>query len=249
MRSRGLTITSAPYPAIALSLLVALAALVALVGGCVGLLGDGGDEGQGGGAGGPGGASSAKGTSSGADGDDSPVIGASAGGQTHVISDGWSTAPVRYGDNVKMLSYVQMQAEVARATGVVWSGWANSRAVFGGADFVTTYADDRTPSGTKLVTWRKMAFDVCARMLTTEASTPSLFSAVSPTAAIRADDAKVAAQVRLVFTRFFLEDPTAADVDASIKALGDTVAAGGSAEDAWTGLCVGYLSSMRFLTY
>jgi hypothetical protein len=148
-----------------------------------------------------------------------------------------------------MLSFSQMEAEATRATGVTWPDWAANRAVFGGADYVTTFEDDRTPSGTKILTWRKMAFDVCATMLTAEAKAPSLFSAIGPTAPIAAGDPKVASQVKLVFVRFFLEDPALADVDASIQALSDTVAAGGVPQDAWTDLCVGYLSSMRFLTY
>jgi hypothetical protein len=177
------------------------------------------------------------------------VVGASAGGMTHIISDGWAEAPVPYGDNVKMLNFPQMRAEVRRATGVDWPSWAQNRVAFGGADYVATFQDDRTPSATKLVTWRKMAFEVCTTLTNAEASAPSLFSAISPTAPIAANDPKIAAQVKLVFTRFFLDDAGANDVVASTKALTDIVDAGGSPIEAWTGLCVGYLSSMRFLTY
>jgi hypothetical protein len=230
--------------------------VVAFVAGCMGSFGDGGagdDNGGANGAHGGGGASARTGANAVSGGmnvpDNAPVIGASAGNQTHVISDGWETAAVPYGDNVKLLSYAQMQSEVERATGVVWPDWAANRVVFGGADYVTTFSDDRTPSGTKLLTWRKMAFDVCGTMIGAEAAKPSLFTAISPTVAISASDPKVAAQVKLVFARFFLENPAQADVDASTKALGDLIAAGGSPQDAWTGLCVGYLSSMRFLTY
>jgi hypothetical protein len=228
--------------------------VVALVGGCVGDIGDGqgpgggysggGDGTQGGGAAGKGGSSGAPGA-----GDDAPVVGASAGGLTHIISDGWPNAAVPYGDNVKMLNYAQMQEEVLRATGVVWPDWAANRLVFGGADFAVTYADDRTPSATKLVTWRKMAFDVCTMMVKAEAAKPSLFTAIAPDAAISQTDPKVTAQVKLVFARFFLEDPVQAEVDVSVKGLVDTLSVGGAPADAWTGLCVGYLSSMRFLTY
>lgn len=185
----------------------------------------------------------------GSEGDNEPVIGSSAGNQTHIISDDWERAPVRLGNNLKMLNFAQMQTEVQRATSIAYDGWADNRAVFGAPDFKTSFQEDRTPTATKILTWRKIAFSVCAAMVKKETATPALFSAIAPTAAIDAADPKVIDQVKAMFTQFFLEPPTSTEVEASTKALADTVAAGGSPSEAWGTLCVGYLSSMRFLTY
>lgn len=185
----------------------------------------------------------------GKEGNNDRVIGSTAGDQTHIISDDWEQAPVRLGNNLKMLSFAQMQSEVLRATTIAYDGWAENRAVFGGPDFKTSFQEDRTPTATKILTWRKIAFSVCAAMVKKETATPALFSAIAPTAAIDAADPKVADQVKAMFTKFFLEPPNSTEVEASTKALADTVAAGGSPAEAWGTLCVGYLASMRFLTY
>lgn len=181
--------------------------------------------------------------------DRDPVLGASAGGETNIVSDGWAESPVRFGDNVKMLNFRQLKAEVARATGIASYDWGSKGAIFGEADFTSSFRDDRTPSATKLITLRKIAFDVCGKMMKAEAATPKVFSALSPNAALSAQDAKVTTQVALLFTRFFLEEPTAAEVEASTQALVAQVAAGATPSAAWAGLCTGYLSSMRFLSY
>lgn len=182
--------------------------------------------------------------------DDEPVIGASAGGETNVISDGWIVEPVHGGNNLKLISFAQMQAEVLRATGVNYAKWDKNRAVFGAVDFKSSFVEDRIPTATKLLSWRKIAFSVCADMVKNETTAPKLFSSIAPTAAIAADDAKVVAQVKAIFAKFFFEPPNAQELEISLKALVDTLAApGGTPSDAWTNLCVGYLSSMRFLTY
>lgn len=181
--------------------------------------------------------------------DDDPVIGASAGGETNVISDGWELASVHAGNNLKMLNFAQMQSEVLRATSIAYDGWDENRVVFGAADFKTSFQDDRIPTATKILTWRKIAFSVCKSMVKKETTTPVLFSSIPPTAAIAADDAKVTAQITAIFTQFFLEPPTSSEVEASTKALVDSVAAGSPPDEAWSSLCAAYLSSMRFLTY
>lgn len=181
--------------------------------------------------------------------DDDPILGASAGGETNIVSDGWPESPVRFGDNVKSLNFRQLKAEVARVTGIASYDWGNKGIIFGEADFRTSFRDDRTPSATKLIALRKVAFDVCARMMQAEATTPRVFTALSPTAALNAQDPRVAAQVTLVFSHFFLEEPTTVEVEASTQALVAQVAAGASPSGAWTGLCTGYMSSMRFLSY
>lgn len=181
--------------------------------------------------------------------DDEPVIGASAGGQTNVISDGWELASVHGGNNLKMMNFAQMQSEVLRATSINYSQWEKHRTVFGAADFKSSFAEDRLPTATKVLTWRKIAFAVCGEMVKQETATPKLFSSIAPTAAIKADDPKVIDQVKAMFTKFFFEPPTAKELEVSTAALAKTVAAGGGPSDAWSNLCVAYLSSMRFLTY
>lgn len=181
--------------------------------------------------------------------DDAPVIGASAGGETNIISDGWELASVRGGNNLKMMNFAQMQSEVLRATSVAYDNWAQYRLVFGAADFRESFQEDRTPTATKVLTWRKIAFSVCASMVTKETTRPVLFASISPTANISSSDPRVVAQVRAIFTKFFFEPPTLKEVDASTRALVNTVAAGGTPSQAWSNLCVAYLSSMRFLTY
>lgn len=181
--------------------------------------------------------------------DDDPIIGASAGGQTNIVSDSWEVASVHAGNNLKMLNFAQMQSEVLRATGVTYSAWGDNRVVFGSPDFKTSYLEDRLPTATKILTWRKIAYSVCGDMIANEKATPALFSSIAPTAAIDAADSKVVAQVKAIFTKFFLEPPTTGEVAVSTKALADSIAAGGAPTDAWKSLCVAYLSSMRFLTY
>lgn len=181
--------------------------------------------------------------------DDEQIIGASAGGETNIISDTWDVAPVRGGNSLKMLNFTQMQSEVRRATTITYDSWAENRILFGAPDFKTSFNEDRTPTATKIITWRKIAFSVCTAMIKKETATPALFSSIAPTAAIKAGDPKVADQVNAIFTKFFLEPPTPSEVDASTQALVGTVSAGGPPAEAWTSLCAAYLSSMRFLTY
>lgn len=181
--------------------------------------------------------------------DDQPVIGASAGGQTNIISDGWEEASVRGGNNIKFLNFTQMQAEMLRATSINYDKWEANRNVFGAADFRSSFEEDRTPTTTKIMTWRKIAFAVCGQMIKKEMTTPNLFASISPAAAIDIADSKVVDQVKAVFTKFFFDPPSSKELEMSTKALAATIAAGGKPSEAWANLCVAYLSSMRFLTY
>lgn len=181
--------------------------------------------------------------------DSEPVVGASAGGITNIISDGWDDALVPKGNNLKMLKFSQMRSEVLRATGVTWAGWEANRAVFGAPDFENTFQHNRAPSASKLIVWRKMAFSVCETMITRETAMPALFTSIAPTAAIAPTDPKVAAQITAIFIKFFLDEPNTSALDLSQKALMDSISAGANPSEAWRNLCVGYLSSMRFLVY
>lgn len=209
---------------------VALGALVALVtgvcGACTGTIGSGNTEE-----------------------DDGPVVGSTAGGMTNIISDGWEIAPVRHGNSLKMLKFSQMKNEVLRATTVAYAKWDALRPTFGVPDFATRFDEDRTPTATKIVMWRKVAYSVCKDMVAKEQKTPAIFSSISPSATIGAEDPAVAKQVEIIFTRFFLEPPSPDAVSQSIKTLTGIVAKGGSPTEAWGSLCMAYLSSMRFLTY
>ena len=178
-----------------------------------------------------------------------PLVGASSGSTTNVVSDSWYEAPVRFGNTIKMLNFEQLKSELAAVTGADSTELASAGAAFGAANYKTVFQDDRTPTSSKLIAYRKIAYKMCGEMVKREGNTRALFSEIAPSAAINAEDPKVAAQVKKIFARVFLEEPTQVEIDHSTKALGQFVAEGLSPADAWTGLCVGYLSSMRFLTY
>lgn len=167
------------------------------------------------------------------------------------ITDFWPSIDLPYSENTQLLSFDMLRNEVLRATGISWveggtDQWNSNRSILGGADYVNTFTDDRTISQQKIVTIRKMAFSVCGDVVATDAG--SVFTDVSPDAAIAADDSSVQAQVRSMFTRFFLVEPSESQVAESSQLLLDLQAQGGSGE-AWRGLCGAYLASMRFLTY
>ncbi len=44
----------------------------------------------------------------------------------------------------------------------------------GAPDFQTRYSEDRNPTGSKVVAWRKMAYDVCGTMVAREADLPTI---------------------------------------------------------------------------
>lgn len=178
-----------------------------------------------------------------------PIVGASSGSTTNVVSDSWYEAPVRFGNTIKMLNFEQLKSELSAVTGADSTELASAGAAFGAANYKTVFQDDRTPTSSKLIAYRKIVYKMCTEMIKREGNTRALFSEVAPSAAISAQDPKVAAQVKKIFARVFLEEPTQVEIDHSTKALGQFVAEGSSPADAWTGLCVGYLSSMRFLTY
>jgi hypothetical protein len=127
--------------------------------------------------------------------------------------------------------------------------WDRNRGSFGGADFVTTFTDDITPSQQRIVLVRKMAFSVCGDLIAAEAgaATRTVFDVIDPGAPI--DAAKANDQIRSMFSRFFLTEPTDSDVadsEALIKALAPT---GAESRIAWRGVCASYIASLRFLTY
>jgi hypothetical protein len=162
---------------------------------------------------------------------------------------------VPYGENTRMLNFEQIRSEVTRATGRSWvvSGvdqWELNRSVLGGADYVKSFNDDRSPNQQKLVTLRKMAFGVCGDVVTAEAGqgTRTVFSVVDPAVTIDTTNAGVTQQVQALWKRFFRVAPDAADVTESLTALSSLQTMSNSRE-AWRGLCAAYTVSMRFLSY
>lgn len=178
-----------------------------------------------------------------------------AGGRD--LTEFWETLDVPGSANAKLLAFDMMKSEVARATaGLSWSiagvdQWERNRAAFGGADYQTSYVEDITPSQQKIVLWRKMAYQVCLDAVTRDAGKPTrlVFTDVDPAAAIAAGDSAVASQVRSLYERVFLDAPTALEVDESTALLSAAYADGADAKESWRALCVGYLGSMKFLTY
>ena len=175
-----------------------------------------------------------------------------AGGRD--IAEYWPTIDVPLSQNTRMLSYDMLKAEVMRATGHSWviagaDQWEKNRGPLGGADFVTTFADDLTPSQARIVLIRKMAFQVCGDLVAGEAgaTTRTVFADVDPGAQIDPAGDTTKAQVTSMFRRFFLEDPTQDDIADSLALIGKIAPTGSQA--AWRGVCASYLGSLRFLTY
>lgn len=175
-----------------------------------------------------------------------------AGGRD--LSEYWPSIDIPLSQNTRMLSFDMMRNEVMRATGRTWvingtDQWEPNRTGLGGADYVTIFAEDLTPSQQRMVLWRRMAFQVCGDLVAAEAGAPTraVFTVVDPGAAIDAAAASTASQIRALFRRFFLSDAEDEDVADSL-ALVSTLAPGGP-DVAWRGLCAAYLGSMRFVTY
>lgn len=177
-----------------------------------------------------------------------------AGGRD--LTEFWDPIQVPYSNNVKMLGFDMMKAEVKRATGLSWmvggiDQWEQNRAAFGGANYQTTFNEDLTPSPQKLLLWRKMAYAVCADAVAKDAgkATRALFTEVDPAVAISTSNAAVNAQVDALYVRFFFEAPDAAIRMRAGTLLAAAYADGMDSKEAWRALCVGYLASMKFLSY
>ncbi|MBA3396662.1 MAG: hypothetical protein H0T89_28785 [Deltaproteobacteria bacterium] len=175
-----------------------------------------------------------------------------AGGRN--ISEYWPSIDVPLSQNTRMLSFEMLRSEVSRATGRSWmiagvDQWDRNRGPLGGADYVTTFGDDLTPSQQRIVLIRKMAFQVCGDLIAAEAgaATRTVFTVVDPGAPIDVAASTTTTQITALFQRFFLTDAVDTDV-ADAKALLGTLA-GADGKTAWRGLCAAYLGSMRFLTY
>jgi len=179
---------------------------------------------------------------------------AGAGGRD--ISEYWQSIDVPLSQNTRMLSFEMLRSEVSRATGRSWvvgdvDQWDLHRGALGGADYVTTFADDLTPSQQRIVLIRKLAFQVCGDVVAAEAgaATRTVFTELDPGAAFDAGGDQVAAQIQALFRRFFIDDAATADVAEGVELLRALSPAGDDGKTAWRGLCVSYLASMRFLTY
>ena len=177
-----------------------------------------------------------------------------AGGRD--ISEYWQSLDVPLSQNTRMLSYPMLRSEVTRATGKSWvvnsvDQWERNRGPLGGADHVTTFTDDLTPSQQRIVLIRKMAFSVCGDLVAAEAGTATrtVFTAIDPGAAFDAASATTKAQITSVFHRFFLSEPEEEDFVDGVALLTKLSPAGDQGRIAWRGLCAAYLGSMRFLTY
>lgn len=177
-----------------------------------------------------------------------------AGGRD--ISEYWPSIDVPLSQNTRMLSYAMLKSEVMRATGRSWviagaDQWERNKGPLGGADFVSTFADDLTPSQARIVLIRKMAFAVCGDVITAEAgaATRTVFTDIDPGAAFDPTGGTAKAQIQSLFKRVFLDDASPEDVADGVALLKALSPAGDNGRVAWRGLCAAYLGSMRFLTY
>jgi len=177
-----------------------------------------------------------------------------AGGRD--LTEFWDPIPVAYSNNVKMLSFDMMVTEVKRALDLSWKvggvdQWEANRSTLGGANYQTTFSEDITPSQQKVLLWRKMAYQVCADAVARDAgkTTRVVFTDVDPGVAVSTSNAAVNAQVDSLYQRFFLEDAPAAEHTRATTLLAAAYADGTDAKEAWRALCVGYLASLKFLSY
>jgi hypothetical protein len=177
-----------------------------------------------------------------------------AGGRD--ISEYWQSIDVPLSQNTRMLSYPMLRSEVTRAIGQSWvvngvDQWERNRGPLGGADHVTSFTDDLTPSQQRIVLIRKMSFAVCGALVAAEAgmATRTVFTDLDPGAAFDVSSAATKAQITSLFRRVFLSDPEDADLLDGAALLSKLSPAGDQGRIAWRGLCAAYLGSMRFLTY
>lgn len=178
-----------------------------------------------------------------------------AGGRD--LTEFWDLVAVPHSENVKMLTFDMMKSEVKRATaGLSWSvtgvdQWERNRASFGGPNYTTTFTEDITPSPQKILLWRKMAYQVCLDAVVRDAgkATRVMFVELDPGVAIATSNAAVNAQVGGLYQRFFLEEASAQDLTRASNLLAAAFADGADPKEAWRALCVGYLASMKFLSY
>ncbi|HUS65178.1 MAG TPA: hypothetical protein VMZ28_11575 [Kofleriaceae bacterium] len=175
-----------------------------------------------------------------------------AGGRD--LTEYWPEIDIPLSQNTRMLSFEMMRNEVQRATGRSWvingtDQWEANRIPLGGADYQTVFAEDLTPSQQRMVLWRRMAFQVCGDVVAAEngAATRTVFTVLDPGAALTTTAPGTADQVRALFRRFFLSDPTDEDIADSVNLLATLNTT--DAPTAWRGLCTAYLGSMRFVTY
>jgi hypothetical protein len=177
-----------------------------------------------------------------------------AGGRD--LTEFWESLDVPYSANVKMLTFDMMKSEVRRATGLTWvigtaDQWESNRAAFGGPNYTTTFTEDITPSPQKILLWRKMAYQVCLDAVVRDAgkATRVTFTEVDPALAISTSNAAVNAQIDALYQRFFLEAPSSVESTRAASLLAAAFADGSDPKEAWRALCVGYLASMKFLSY
>ena len=177
-----------------------------------------------------------------------------AGGRN--LIEFWDFLAVPLSANVKMLTFEMMKAEVKRATGLSWvvagaDQWESNRATFGGPNYQTTFTEDITPSPQKILLWRKMAYQVCLDAVVRDAgkTTRVMFTDVDPGLPISTSNAAVNAQIGSLYQRMFLEAPSAQETARASGLLAAAFADGNDPKEAWRALCVGYLASMKFLSY
>lgn len=178
-----------------------------------------------------------------------------AGGRD--LTEFWDLVSVPFSANVKMLTFDMMKSEVKRATGgLSWivagaDQWESNRAAFGGPNYTTTFTEDITPSPQKILLWRKMAYQVCLDAVVRDAgkATRVVFTEVDPGLPISTSNAAVNAQIDGLYQRFFLEAPSAQETTRASGLLAAAFADGSDPQEAWRALCVGYLASMKFLSY
>lgn len=176
------------------------------------------------------------------------------------IRESWFASEVPFDRNVQLLSFTQLRNEVDRALdNTPWLGesnedlWPGALGSFRGANYTTRFQNQRQPSQQWLVNARRMAFSVCGARTLQESGLAQadrvVYDAVDPADPIVTAEDDVAEQVRSLHARFYrTRNVTDDDLQTSLTLLEELQDEAGPA-DAWSGLCVAYLTSMRFLSF
>ena len=171
-----------------------------------------------------------------------------AGGRD--LTEFWISVPIPHSQNTKNLNFSMMRSKVERATGLTWAQWEQSKQTFGAPDYIENWHEDRFVSQQKLTRWRTMAMDICEELVAQDAGkgNRNYFTIVDPAENIDVTANPVKQQIDAMHQRMFLEKVSATDLQESLALLSE-LQAEDSSELAWQGLCVAYISSMRFLSY
>ncbi len=171
-----------------------------------------------------------------------------AGGRD--LTEYWVSVPIPHSQNTKNLNFQMMGNKVKSATGLNCGPSEQSRQTFGAPDYIENWSEDRVINQQKINGWRAIVMECCEELVTQDAgkANRSYFTVIDPAANINIAAIPVTQQIDAMHQRMFLEEVSTSDLQESLTLLSE-LQTEESPEIAWQGLCVAYMSSMRFLSY